>query len=137
MSGARETMNLSQLIERCEKAEGPDEALDLDLCCAFPETINALSAKPDDEGGIVYRHSQGTGWCQAAPAFTSSIDAALSLVERKGWRLHSVHHGVRPWWVEICRPNNAAEAFEADHATFPLALILALLRAIHAKEEQR
>lgn len=65
--------NLSELIERLEKAAGPDHELDCDIYHLWRKTA------PAPLGGGIW-----TTDMEYAPAYTSSLDAALTLVP-EGW----------------------------------------------------
>lgn len=68
--------NLRELLERVKAATGPDTLLDLHLCDAFGLLTYGATAR----GYTRFPH----------PALTASLDAALALVERCGWRLRSL-----------------------------------------------
>jgi len=129
------TPDLSGLIERLERATGPDRELDVWLAMALerPTTLlngqtfsEAVAALPNDLHGIA-RH-----W--PIEPLTASLDAALALVER-----------VRPGeWIEVSGPRkylyipapvpNHWLAVVGDSRgwgfTPALALCLALLRTL-------
>lgn len=124
--------DLQGLIERLEKAEGPDRELDLAVLCAVPAPSGGwIEVWPDhltwdslDEG-------------HRAPPLTASIDAALAFSER-----------VRPDWCglsllelagsgrftiqarDACDPTCA----EGSHAKPAMAILIATLRALMGKE---
>jgi hypothetical protein len=84
------TANLLALAERCEAATGPDRELDAQIIIAlehpeyhFPDEV--LNRKPSswDEAAGRFRHD-GSGGSVSWPAFTASVDAALTLVP-EGW----------------------------------------------------
>jgi len=112
---------MDELIERLEKAVGPDHELDL---------ILARMVAP----GAIAHSSEHL-------PYTSSVDSALALVERKlpGWA----------WYVEriagidtrphICEADLWLPAqlgrggrFRAGAPTAPLAILLALLKALNS-----
>lgn len=69
------------LIERLEKARAPDRALDI----AILQETDANGYRIEDDGTILVSGDQGegSGWFNIGyevPAFTASIDAALTLV---------------------------------------------------------
>lgn len=76
------TQSLSALLKRVEEATGPDRELDLEICRALdPEQ---------------FEHERNQARLRAlgpdeilSPTYTSSLDAALALVEKElpGWRL--------------------------------------------------
>lgn len=105
-------MTLSQLIERLEGAAGPSRELDR----AIYDAVEWLQ-RPEDE----------------PPAYTASVDAALTLVP-EGWTaLECRSHGnFARWTVEISRIDNTGNYEEAQigrHATWPIALTIAALKA--------
>jgi hypothetical protein len=129
---------LKSLRERVIAAEGPDRRLDAELCCAFHLT-NLRPAEPDDFEGK-YGYSPGNLKCEhgflMAEFYTSSIDAALGLVERV---LPGVHWDrftegdVHLYW----RPNIEADYLMARSPRglkTPLAILAALLSALISKE---
>jgi hypothetical protein len=77
--------DLESLIERLAALSGPDRRLDAEIACAikFP---HLRPAEPDDhkEHQRGYLPSAGNIWCPTgflmADSYTSSIDAALTLV---------------------------------------------------------
>lgn len=115
--------DLSELIERVEKATGPDRELDAAIAAHFD-----LPYGPRPVGG--------SEWLSAH--FTASVDAALELVERElpGWR-PNVWLGRAGWDAEIEYPEPRREdgrTYFAIRCDKPmpngaLAIILALLRA--------
>ncbi len=75
--------NLPTLADRIEAATGPDRELD-ELIAAF--AANAVREVQAD-GRTAYHSLDGSRWVSVhSPAFTSSIDAALTLVP-EGWAL--------------------------------------------------
>lgn len=60
------------LIERLEKAAGPDRELDLAIAQALVPDVIVMRQREDDSGADPYTH-----W-----RYTESIDAAVALVER-------------------------------------------------------
>lgn len=135
----------ASLIERLEKADGPDREIDAEL--AIVGLIDATDARlPSAERDSHYPQSfvpgqywTGHAW-RVADEYTSSLDAALGLVERKlpGWVL--VTSGktallVSPeYQEEIGAAHRALEYAGEEGATLALAVCLALLRAL---SEQR
>lgn len=85
------------LIERIESADGPDRELDAEIAVAiryFPQNVgfvwkNDLEPNCPEIGRVTCVTSLGTGGPHyAAPRYTASIDAALTLVP-EGWRPYS------------------------------------------------
>jgi hypothetical protein len=88
------TPNLSELIERVERAEGPDREIDKQIwfalfCVPNEGQINKILGGPFDAARYRYLTkddflpSDGT----LSPAYTSSLDAIVGLIERElpGW----------------------------------------------------
>ena len=87
-----DTQEIKLLIERLESASGPDRVLDGDL-------VLALGGPPDDampfQSEVAWTYRGGGEWFTPSPrsigldivwrcpAYTGSLDSALSLVERK------------------------------------------------------
>lgn len=120
----RPTDELEALAVRCEQATGPDRALDKDIREALGQPVM------DEHGTMVEWRPD----FYAAPAYTASLDAAMTLVpegadaagERfkvEGWNEQTVHppHVKASAWV--------AGAKRAYAATPALALCAAALRA--------
>jgi hypothetical protein len=76
---------MQELIDRLEKATGPDKQLDASIFFAVTG-IPAHSKTPGYSGGTVSRRMQGL------PAYTASIDAALTLVPAGDWQVHFTIH---------------------------------------------
>ena len=155
------TSELQSLLERVEKATGPDREIDCVLRAVLDgytvreesnQIIARCNAKPHDEymiGAIDPGREQRnfTEWrCQTweAPHATSSLDAVLALVEEKlpgaDWMLNSGK--TRPneprYGAGINFRPTPDGAFvhvaESEHA--PLALLAALLRALIAQQKE-
>lgn len=129
---------LSKLIERVEAATEGSRELDVLLGCLtddsyemnitlkeYVEAFGLANAveRSDVPQSILYH---------TLPKVSSSIDAALALTERLGLTVHTVHHGRSFWSVDVCVPDNAMLASEGEALTFPLAIIIATLRALEA-----
>jgi hypothetical protein len=125
---------LKSLLERVEKATGPDSALDVAIACTLLDArqhkawnaANGLRPRgapplPDD-----------VFWMRHARPYTSSLDAALALVEEKlpgwDWSLHfdngEALAGIQPPSEDGCNFSDCSGATPA------LALLHALLRAL-------
>lgn len=72
-------MTIDELIDALEKAEGPSRELDAEIAGAFGWAV--LSSFT---GGIYRAAPPGKIDCRPLPDFTSSLDAALTLVP-EGW----------------------------------------------------
>lgn len=112
-------MDLLDLAERCEKAEGPDRALDLAIW-------NASGT----------RYNTGAYEAPCCPHFTASIDAALTLVP-EGWLFTVASYrgedNAQPFYAD-CMDEAVFHGADGDAvtslaATPALALCAATLRA--------
>ena len=143
--------DLSSLIARLEKAEGPSR--DLDAYIHFRDRVSRIEKIAAAKTGHI--NIQGSDFSggtvllgENVPVYTSSIDAAVSLATRVlpgwGWGVESkTHHimaclnpefgepvGKHPHWAAIS--NVSTRTFE-DAATPAMALVLATLRALQQK----
>lgn len=118
---------MRDLIERLEKASGPDRELDWRIAEKFdiPERWPTSALWPPFMPKSKYDKS--------IPSFTASIDAAVALVERvlPGWN----------WWLggigrAAVDRKDPHSRFEAINASPAIALCLALLRAKEARAEE-
>lgn len=149
--------NLSALIEKLEKAEGPSRDLDVEI-------MNALDPRSPDEkrhfDGKLYQATWGSvgqirdqiRYFVEAPHLTSSIDAAVVLAERlfpgarfslyvnhltgrsdgKGSRVQITRgKGPKCPHTGIRWPRVAGECFYAS--TLPMAIVAATLRALQSR----
>jgi hypothetical protein len=123
----------ADLLEKLKAATGPDRNLDAML-------------HHRDLQGI------GTGYYADAPRYTGSIDAALALVEKKlpGWvctvctkRIDN-GHDERAWadmaseqWVKDLGAEYDAQYAEAYGATPSIAILIALVSALHSQGEAK
>ncbi len=128
---------LTSLIERLEKASGPDRELDQAIVGAlYPQAAFQLDPGYDDP--IVYHAEPLVEWEAYLPAFTGSIDAALTLVpENISYEL--VQSSVAPPALSRCRlwdwrrspkaadPEN--EWLSGGNRPLALNIIIAALRA--------
>ena len=143
--------DLTALIERVEKATGPDSALDVAIACTLLDArqhkawnaANGLRPRgapplPDD-----------VFWMRHARPYTSSLDAALALVGEilPGWFWRAGYVPNPQWinginyysWAHLSR-TTASHCDREDEATgwahtVPIAIILALLRALQSQQE--
>lgn len=120
------------LIERIEGAEGPSRELDAEIfiavcwpdwriqtdCEKFPEQVQS--------GRI--QEPNGCGW-RNAPAYTASLDAAMSLVP-EGWHWTVNDFGDHASAYLINAAHEMARPHKQFQATPALALCAAALRAI-------
>lgn len=102
-------MTITELITALERAERPSPELDLAI---------GLAVYPNTTGNTVY------------PFYTSSIDAALTLVTGPTWRVALVERPNRRWGASILRvlPDDG-ECPEIEAPTPALALCIAALKA--------
>lgn len=163
-------MTIEELIDALEKAEWSDRDLDAEISIAVryhpygpDHWIKSLEFPFSNAGyGVVQPMDRdgatplpGNGW--NAPEYTSSIDAALSLLARilPGWHWHVgscpsdfLTHVEQPFTAELMGPITYAvidrevgeepiyDTASASAASAPLALLLAILHALEAKQVQ-
>ena len=119
---------MKELIERLERATGPDRELDVAIVYALYPDIGPYQGQCIGDEPIFWHDPYRK---RPAPSFTSSIDAALTLVpEGHGWVLDYMDPG---------EPDGAmVGAHACDGATFDtprppaLALCIAALKAREA-----
>ena len=116
-------MEIAELIERLEKATGPDRKLDDDIAISHGWTFEKMKrdARP------YWREPGQTEWFARSrsgpPAYTSSIDAALTLVpEGMDWSISS-------YGGTFIHPGNDAPVIRGEGRTPVLTLCVAALRA--------
>lgn len=143
------------LIDRIRAAKGPSRELDAFIAVAVfskpsppDDLIYAYPIRKNDqcEPGTYWRKSRSGASLQTAPAFTSSLDAAMSLVpEGYTWMMtnnHYQHEGnisgtsmgsfkhVGPWvGIRNKFSSHLSADYEGIGATPALALIIAALEA--------
>lgn len=121
-------MTLRDLLERVERATGPDRELDAAIC----RLTGYTSEQPDGswldtfKGG--YRHTLNP------PALTASVDADLALIGAvlPGWRIELLF--VDGAWVGRLGPDDLSKAFWSKMLSPALALCAALLAAMIEQE---
>lgn len=114
--------DLSPLLDRLRKAEGPSRDLDYDIARATsPKWVDAL---PDD----------------FQP--TASVDSALELVEKLllgwGWEVHrddDHFEGPLFYWAAVRELTRLPTAYRARGPTPALAILIALFTALSSKED--
>jgi hypothetical protein len=115
------------LAERCEKATGADRDLDLRVKLA-------VLGRPFDEQEHIH-----TNWPpEATPAYTASLDAAMTLVP-EGWRVTTENASFQKaaWLHPENGQNGGCICSSYDRAkTVALALCAAALRARATKESK-
>jgi len=129
--------DLSDLIERVEKASGPDRDLDTALLELSDADFVAQLRRgwrdflPIRETDVAAIRSEAAYVEAHAPPYTESLDAAVALCERVlegwAWNVGTVHFGRDGFMAEVYR--NSMVIFEARAPTPALALLLAMLRA--------
>ena len=141
------TVDLAKLIERLKAATGPDRELDLEIdLYAWPASDIADIAKKHPRGlgsegyawdiwhgAVVVEKRTADGRCPynagyPLPAYTSSIDAAMTLVP-EGWFV-TICQDQRPGFANVHKlVNNEGPCNYAEVATPALALCIAALKA--------
>lgn len=129
-------MDIAELIERLERAQGPDRELDAriwEYLGLAPEYDN--SKKPYGnwhyigDGRYNFRDDTPFGHGARAPQYTSSIDAAMTLVP-KGWMLWGLSDlmfdGVSGCTLIDC---SGGEAIASGARTLPINICIAALKA--------
>jgi hypothetical protein len=117
---------LRALIERVERAEGPDRELDAEIACAVLPHFRGKYPNIFAPGSITYPG----GFLWNACHYTSSLDAAASLVP-EGWQW-TASGGCRQYQASsYCTQSHVSgrPTTEGDAATPALALTAAALRA--------
>lgn len=120
------------LLERVERATGPDAQLD--------EALTAFGEGAERVEDATFDHKHGYArdgfWVSIGPIkpFTASIDAAFALVERllpgSNYGVDKTDEGDELTWFDA----TAGEGF-AQHNTAPLAILCALLKALPTSKQ--
>lgn len=130
--------DLSSLIERIEKSEGADSALDREIMFALGyryEQRHIGAFYDDNEPALdwVFVDPVTNKWVSTHPRdFTSSLDAVLTLVESDAfWRVGNDGAGADPslFKAEMLRPMLHRLPYTAVADTPALALCAAALKA--------
>ena len=132
--------NLQELLERVEKAEGGDRAIDTALELLLLSATTKEFPGADPRSGLVLILDAKERWVTCdADEYTASIDAAVALVERMlpGWKV-AIHIDTGGGAADayVWNPESADPQHQAFGETPALALIAALLRAMIAKEKE-
>lgn len=131
-------MTISDLIERLERAESADRELDYWIC--WVAKMDPWAAETADQiASLVELTMPRCKQDKATPAFTASVDAAIALAERllPGFGISIDTHPVYgDWWDASIFNRMPMTISNARKQTGPLALCLAILRALQAKEAQ-
>lgn len=128
---------MRELIERLEKATGPDRRLDvlIEISCPMGSSYSYGHRASSVGGKVVAYYKSGSHGTYGAPRYTASIDAAVALAERV---LRPAHpqmtvsfRGVLStsrdyWFAEITWPSHERQG---RHVSPAIALCIAILRA--------
>ncbi|WEX10345.1 hypothetical protein [Chelativorans sp. AA-79] len=140
--------DLRELIEKLEKAAGPELVLDGMIWCA----VNGYEFVQWDGAGCVYRKVDGSSWdrgikhisAHEVRPYSASLDAAIALCERvlPGWSWEcrvsgTGDKGQATVWNPRKAPGHNDEKRATNCATAAIALVLATLRALEAQEDGR
>ena len=127
---ATTTEELRELLDRVQKATGPDREIDKALLWA----VGRFSWR-----GMNYWSEAGEMWPdRLSTFFTASIDAAVALVERvlPGWSLQmNLSEGLTHPCVVMGRSHPTNKTVAMEHFTLPLAILSAMLSAVLATTE--
>lgn len=128
-----EDADIASLLERVTAAAGPDRVLDLDLALALVPDVVVLRRNDDDTANEPH-----TYW-----EYTTSIDAALALVERMlpGWKWQFYSEGVygaggivaslmEPAFAALSRKGRPYRHAEGTGPTLAIAILIAALRSL-------
>lgn len=132
---------MSEIVERLEKLTGPDPAVDE----AIHVNVSGVTAEWQEYKQANAYHKDGS-WVSIGPIppYTASVDAAVALVEKvlPGWARYVEYiDGIDPkfkehpaqadlWLIPARSQGRKVERFRASAPTEPLALLLALFRAL-------
>lgn len=123
----------NDLLERVKAATGPDRELDWRIAevLNIPEPWPATTAWPP--------FMAGSKFDKALPAYTTSVDAALALVERclPGWKRSLFEKRGGGWIARVSSPrwDTFTSGEDTPMPTAPLAILAALLSALTAPPE--
>lgn len=125
-----------ELIERLEKATGPNVYLDCDIHAALVAQIPKGYTRGSASGAYLMAHGKGgRTWSEKVPAYTASIDAALSLVEMM---MPSTHYVAGFGPDGFCAfIDTRGPSFKGNAPSLPLAILLALLCALEAQSKDK
>jgi len=133
---------MKDLITKLEQATGPSRELDAEIGIAI-----GVWRRRDLGGGCYLWEENGVNTGNKPPYYTSSIDAALTLVP-KGWQWQVSNRAKAPHksraYINNGKPINASLGgltrnheyigFEETAATSPIAICIACLKAMEGKE---
>jgi hypothetical protein len=125
----------NDLIERLEKATGPDNELDRDICLVYGPYRNDIWEKQPVHPRILQTIDFKVNDWVSTPRYTASIDAALTLVP-EGWawfvqQIDDFTNGDARIWLPHTRTRGLKqEDFVVRNAASPAtALCIAALKA--------
>lgn len=139
---------LSKLLERVEKATGPDREIDHALHDLFGSVVPLGGFIPylwrikiDDKWVDVVRHARAmmsTGDVYVQD-YTASLDACVALAARVlpgcSWHIGDYYQGTQEPMATVYRDkSDDADCYYGDARTVPLAFLAVILRALIAKE---
>lgn len=135
--------DLTALIARVERATGPNLATEISIAILLDTAPEGFLYVEETQGWQRYIPARDSVEFWMPPAYTASLDATLALVDRKlpGIYWHIARGKTRPsepmFGAElVTTAGNQIVAVEHDHSA-PLALILALLRALQSQLADR
>lgn len=142
--------DMGDLIARIERADGPSRELDAEIyhdvlgfcrhsrkeynACQDDTGFDCLDCGADSWGNkSKHPYPLGQGLYDKAPAYTASIDAAMSLVPEE-WKLRQINFSApcadcRKWTLNLFGGSVGQDTFHAEAHTPALALCAAALRA--------
>jgi hypothetical protein len=137
----------SDIIERLEKADGPDRNLDAAIAVSVKlELLNAMNQCPTffkvlekDEHcapGTFWLYQFSGASMRTAPLYTASLDAAIALVERMlpGWdRKHKFIN--REHQAELTSDPDEDWEYTSYGPNDAMALLISMFRALQAQED--
>lgn len=137
----------ADIIERLTEATGPDRELDAAIIVAATPaegqgddliTLRRTSESDECAPGTYWRVSFSGKSLRTSYPYTASIDAAVALVERllPGCHRRSQNWNYPPSYAVSIGPSYVDSSY-ARHACEPIAILLALFRALQAQEESR
>jgi hypothetical protein len=135
---------LTELYARIEAGSGPDRELDARIICALLAPKGSkVEQSPFNYEWCIYEPCQygrkpfktwGRGPRGGKEQVTSSLDAALSLVERDGWALTALEW-VEGIWVAIVK--RSGQLVAEDHPSCRIRAVLMLAVKIKMMEVEK
>lgn len=129
-------MTIDELIERLEKATGPDCDLERDICIEVTPGVKDAGRIDRGEFGVFGWWPKDTAYQSArrSPHYTASIDAALTLVP-KGW-CWGLFDEPNAWlWPTPQR--DLLAGIQSKGATPAIALCIAALKARRSELDRK